>query len=301
MKILIVGLGVQGQKRKKLLNKNFFFASVDNKNKNADFNKIEDAPLEKYDSVFICTPDSAKLKILNYCIKNKKNALIEKPLVANTERKLKELEIRANKANLVFYSAYNHRFEPHFKNIKKIIDSKVLGKIYYCYLFYGNGTARLVRNNKWRDKGLGTIQDLGPHLMDTIKFWFNKDFNFKTVIKNKFENRSPDHAILFSKQNKIYIKLEMSMCMWKNTFRCDIIGSRGSVHLDSLCKWGPSTLRLLKRKFPSGYPKEKKIIIKNKDPTWELEHKYFFRLLKLKKKNDLSKDMWINKNLKNIT
>ena len=37
-----------------------------------------------------------------------------------------------------------------------------------------------------------------------------------------------------------------------------------------------------------------------KDPTWELEHKYFFRLLKLKKKNDLSKDIWINKNLKNI-
>ena len=36
--------------------------------------------------------------------------------------------------------------------------------------------------------------------MDTIKFWFNKNFNFTTVIKNKFENRSPDHAILFSKK-----------------------------------------------------------------------------------------------------
>ena len=145
MKILIVGFGVQGQKRKKLLNKNYFFASVDNKNKNADFKSIEDVPLDKYTSVFVCTPDSTKLKILNYCIKHKKHALIEKPLVANLENKIKILEKKANQFNLVFYSAYNHRFEPHFMNIKKLVDSGVLGKIYYCNFFYGNGTAKLVK------------------------------------------------------------------------------------------------------------------------------------------------------------
>jgi len=67
-----------------------------------------------------------------------------------------------------------------------------------------------------------------------------------------------------------------------------------------LCKWGPSTLRVLKRKLPSGYPQEKKIIIKKKDPTWKLEHNHFFELIKLRKKNNLNKDMWINKNLRNI-
>ena len=85
--------------------------------------------------------------------------------------------------------------------------------------------------------------------------------------------------------------------MWKNTFRCDIIGSKGSLHMDCLCKWGPSTLRLLKRKFPSGLPKEKKYIVRVEDPTWQEEHKHFINLIKLKKKNDLSKDRWINKNL----
>ncbi len=300
MKILIVGLGVQGQKRKKILNKKLVFATVDPKNKIADFKNIKDVPLNKFDTVFVCTPDTEKLKILNYCIKFKKNVLIEKPLVVSSEKKLKKLEVEANKKNLVIYSAYNHRFEPHFINIKKIIKSKILGKIYYCYLFYGNGTARLVRNQKWRDKGLGIIQDLGPHLMDTIKFWFNKNLKFKFLIKNKFENKSFDHAVLFSKKNNFCVNLEMSMCMWKNTLKCDIIGSKGSVHLDSLCKWGPSILRVLKRKLPSGLPKEKKIAIKMRDPTWELEHKYFFKLLRRRRRNDLSKDVWINKNLKNI-
>lgn len=300
MKILIVGLGVQGKKRKKLLSKNFFFGSVDKKRKDADFAKIEDVPLKKYDSVFICTPDSEKLKILKYCIKHNKHMLVEKPLIANSNIKITELEKKANKAKLVLYTAYNHRFEPHFKKIKQIIDSKILGKIYYCHILYGNGTANLVKKNKWRDKGLGVIQDLGPHLIDTIKFWFKKDFQFKSLVKNRFENKSPDHGIFYLKKKKFFLKLEMSLCMWKNTFRCDIIGSKGSVHMDGLCKWGPSLLRLLKRKFPSGLPQEKKYLIKSKDPTWVEEHQHFFNLVKLKKKNDLSKDKWINKSLRKI-
>ena len=51
MKILIVGLGVQGKKRKKLLNKKYLYATVDIRNKNANFSKIENAPLKNYDTV----------------------------------------------------------------------------------------------------------------------------------------------------------------------------------------------------------------------------------------------------------
>ena len=82
--------------------------------------------------------------------------------------------------------------------------------------------------------------------------------------------------------------------MWKNTLRCDIIGTKGSLHLNSLCKWGPSVLKLRKRVFPSGKPIEKKFIIKKKDPTWKLEHNYFFKLIKSKKISNLSNDIYIN-------
>ena len=43
--------------------------------------------------------------------------------------------------------------------------------------------------------------------------------------------------------------------MWRNTFKCDLIFEKGSIHVDSLCKWGPKfTIR--HRKFPSGKPRE---------------------------------------------
>ena len=62
MKVLVVGLGVQGKKRKNILNKKQFYASVDPKNKKATFNDIKEAELNEYDSVFICTPDNEKVK-----------------------------------------------------------------------------------------------------------------------------------------------------------------------------------------------------------------------------------------------
>ena len=55
--------------------------------------------------------------------------------------------------------------------MKDLIESKKLGSIYYV-MFYGNGTARLVRDSKWRDTGLGVLSDLGSHLLDTLHLVF---------------------------------------------------------------------------------------------------------------------------------
>ena len=41
-------------------------------------------------------------------------------------------------------------------------------------MFYGNGTARLVRDSDWRDQGSGVLHDLGSHLLDTVAYWFGQ-------------------------------------------------------------------------------------------------------------------------------
>ena len=77
---------------------------------------------------------------------------------------------RENRA--VCYTAYNHRFEPHFVRMRDVDRVGRLGEIYRCRMFYGNGTARLVRDSAWRDQGAGVLPDLGSHLLDTALFWF---------------------------------------------------------------------------------------------------------------------------------
>ena len=293
MKAIVVGMGVQGKKRKKFLGNDFVF-SVD-KFKKADFRLINQVPLKKFDTAFLCVPDNQKIKIIKYCLINKKNILVEKPLLAKKNNEIKNLEKLAIKNKVVLYSAYNHRFEPAIKKIRKLILNKKLGKIYNCRFFYGNGTSYLVNKSKWRDKGLGVITDIGSHLIDLCIFLFGKKIkNLKIIKINKFENRAPDHALLGLEINGVSIELEMTLCMWKNNFTCDILASKGSVHLNSLSKWEKNTFIYRKRKLPSGKPIEKKTFFKKGDPTWQAENIHFKNLIKKNARTNLKKDILIN-------
>ena len=79
MKVVIIGMGVQGIKRKNILKKDYLY-SVD-KFKKAHFKNIKDVPFKKYDTAFICVRDNQKYKLANFCLKNDKNVLIEKTLI----------------------------------------------------------------------------------------------------------------------------------------------------------------------------------------------------------------------------
>ena len=59
MKAIIVGMGVQGSK-KKFLGKNFKF-SVDVEKK-SNYKNIKDVPISFYDSVYACVPTTKNLK-----------------------------------------------------------------------------------------------------------------------------------------------------------------------------------------------------------------------------------------------
>ena len=189
--------------------------------------------LDIYDTVFICVPDSEKLKIVEYCIKNKKHCLIEKPFLVKNTKILNKIDKLSKKNKVICYIAYNHRFEPGLLNIKKIMKSKMIGKIYKCRMFYGNGTSLLVKRSKWRDKGKGVITDIGSHLFNLCFLVWKRIKNIKVSEISKFENSSPDYVNIIFRIDKITINLEMTLCMWKNSFNCDIIGSKGSLHMNS--------------------------------------------------------------------
>ena len=81
MKAVVIGLGTQGNKRIKSLNKkNYFVCSVDTKNKKADENSILNLKNYNYDTVFLCIPDNLKKKYIFYFLKQGKNIFVEKPL-----------------------------------------------------------------------------------------------------------------------------------------------------------------------------------------------------------------------------
>jgi predicted dehydrogenase len=300
MRVVVAGLGVQGHKRRRVAGTDFI-AAVDPHNGEAEYRSIEDVPLANYDAVLACIPDEPKIEVLNYLLSNAKHVLVEKPLWAGDEGAILRLETTARKNRAVCYVAYNHRFEPHFLRMRDVIASGTLGALYHCRMFYGNGTARLVRESEWRDKGAGALPDLGSHLLDTAQFWFGDiGEDFRVVSSRCFENRAPDHVVLASRSAKPQLELEMTLLNWRNHFTCDLFAENGSVHIQSLCKWGPSSFTLRRRVLPSGRPPEDTVMLVQDDPTWELEYAHFKEVCAGGYVTDLSNDIRLNRMLRGL-
>ncbi len=299
MRVVVVGMGVQGYKRKAIAGKDVV-ATVDPINVNAEYKNIFDVPLNLYDAALLCIPDEPKITMIEYLVENGKNVLVEKPLFSSDSLSLYKIKEITERKNVVCYTAYNHRFEPHFIRMKKLLDSKILGNIYNVRIFYGNGTARLVKNSEWRDKGTGVLPDLGSHLLDTSNFWFGQeDKDFLLTSANCFENQSFDH-VTFETKNKPLIQFEVSLLSWRNHFYADVFAENGSAHINSLCKWGPSTFTVRQRVLPSGRPNEESITLVQEDPTWVLEYSYFKKLCEEGGSN-IHNDIWINEVLQNLS
>jgi predicted dehydrogenase len=293
MRFLIVGLGVQGRKRLRIAGSESA-GVVDPVAPEADFRDIREVPLERYDGALVCTPDEPKMALLSCLLANGKHVLVEKPLHAEREGDLIELERVARSNGVVCYTAYNHRFEPHCVRMRDLVQSGALGRIYRCRMFYGNGTARLVRDSAWRDRGAGVLPDLGSHLLDTARFWFGDiGESFRLTSVSRFENRAPDHIVFASETARPKLEFEVTLLSWRNHFTCDVLAEHGTAHIESLCKWGPTTFTHRTRVMPSGRPPEEAVTLVGEDPTWALEYGHFKRLIANRVGADLGNDRWL--------
>lgn len=300
MKVIVVGLGVQGHKRRRFAGTDYV-CSVDPVHPEAEYKTVQAVPLGDFDAALVCTPDEPKVELLDYLLGKGKHVLVEKPLWADDEQQLSKLESVARDNGVFCYTAYNHRFEPHFVRMRELIASDRLGRIHRCRMFYGNGTARLVRDSEWRDQGAGVLPDLGSHLLDTVNFWFGPPAeDFRVISASRFENRAPDHVVIGSEGTHPKIELEMTLLMWRNHFTCDILAENGTAHIESLCKWGPSRFTTRMRVLPAGRPPEESVTLVQDDPTWALEYAHFRAACLEGRRTDLSTDVWLNRTLRTL-
>lgn len=300
MRVVVVGLGIQGKKRLAIAGSDAV-ATVDTAAPNAMFRTLADVPLASYDAALVCTPDEAKIELLTHLLANGKHVLVEKPLLAPDNSALEKLAATAKRGNAVCYTAYNHRFEPHFVRMRETIESGALGRIYWARMFYGNGTARDVRNSPWRDKGAGVLPDLGSHLLDTAMFWFGDlTAPFSIVAADRFENKAFDH-LAFASRGTPNLEMELTLLSWRNHFTADVYGEKGTAHIESLCKWGPSTFTRRARVLPSGRPPEEAVTLVQADPTWVLEYAHFKALCAKGGGGNIETDIKLNTMLNDLS
>ena len=120
------------------------------------------------DGVSVCTYNTQHAAPTIYALEHGIPVLLEKPFSVTLEEA--EAICRAEKASGKFVSVgFQPRFDANMQMIKKLVDSGVLGKIYYIQT--GGGRRRGIPGSTFIEKstgGIGALGDIGCYSLDMV-------------------------------------------------------------------------------------------------------------------------------------
>ena len=123
---------------------------------------------EELDGVSICTYNMAHAVPTVYALNKGVNVLLEKPMCVTMDEA--EAMIKAEKASgKILTIGFQPRMDENMKEIKRIVESGVLGEIYYIQT--GGGRRRGIPNSTFIEKktaGIGALGDIGCYSLDMV-------------------------------------------------------------------------------------------------------------------------------------
>ena len=123
---------------------------------------------EELDGVSICTYNMTHAECAIYALNKGVNVLLEKPMCVTTEEAVEIM--RAEKASgKILTIGFQPRGDENMKMVKKIVQSGVLGDIYYIQT--GGGRRRGIPNSTFIEKktaGIGAMGDIGCYSLDVV-------------------------------------------------------------------------------------------------------------------------------------
>ncbi len=248
--ILICGTGSVGQRHSrnliKLGYKNLIFFKQTTKsipkwiNKFKIYTNINNALKRKPKITFICNVTSKHIKYALICAKARSHLFVEKPL-SDKIQGLNKLNKILKKNKLKLMVGYMMRFHPHMKKIKKLLNKKYLGNVFYVrsvwseYLPDWHPQENFKQSYAAQKKlGGGSALTLS-HEIDLIKWYFGKiskistynSFNSKLKIDAEF---STNHQIKF--ENGVIAQIHVDFMQKPYERKLEILGDKRKLLFD---------------------------------------------------------------------
>lgn len=271
--IEIVSLVEIDKKQISFLKKNYNYPVFDNYG-----TYLSDDTIETF---IVSATTHPALKIIEDALNSGKHVLCEKPL-GDTLSQTAYITDLANKNSLVLHIGFNIRYDDGLLKAIELIDEGKIGNPYFFKCTYVNGSVK-TNNNK-----VGALLDMGIHNLYLTKMFMGTFQPIAGAIQN-FEYKlkdKDDNGFAILRSDTMVGTVHFSLVRWKNNFELEVTGSKGSVIVNNLTKWGTQTTLLHERVYPSGVPKETKFEYAG-DDTWEKECRDFFERVK---NNDLTKN-----------
>ena len=219
---------------------------------------------EQLDAVSICTYNATHAECAIYALNKGVNVLLEKPMSVTTEEAVDIMKAE-KKSGKILSIGFQPRLDANMQMIKKIVDTGVLGKIYYIQT--GGGRRRGIPNSTFIEKktaGIGALGDIGCYSLDmvlnaigypkplTVTGYTSNYFGTSPVYNNPTDAARfdvDDFAAAFVRlEGDIVLDFRISWAMHIDTPGDTIIlGTEGALRIPSTDCWngsvgGPMTL-----------------------------------------------------------
>ena len=208
---------------------------------------------EEIDILSISTPPYIHFEQIMLAIKNNINVFSEKPFVI-FEKHFNRITKAIRKKKLSCTCALHQRFRPVSISIKKLLEKKIIGDIYYVNIIKRQFRGIPSHSKFFSEKkfsGGGPLIDLGSHYLDLV-FWFlnfpkikkysNKNFNNIFSLKvnkkylpfKKFDSEELSIGEILCKNNSL-IRYEIGYALNQNEniTQIEIFGTKGSIKFPS--------------------------------------------------------------------
>lgn len=123
---------------------------------------------EQLDAVSVCTYNMTHAECTIYALEHGVNVLLEKPMCVTTEEAV-EIMRAEKKSGKILSIGFQPRLDENMMMVKKIVQSGVLGKIYYIQT--GGGRRRGIPNSTFIEQktaGIGAMGDIGCYSLDMV-------------------------------------------------------------------------------------------------------------------------------------
>jgi 1,5-anhydro-D-fructose reductase (1,5-anhydro-D-mannitol-forming) len=242
------------------------------------------------DSVFICTPNYLNKSLTNQALEAGKHVFCEKPPAFNSHE-VKEIIRTEKKTGKKLMYGFNHRHHQSIQHMKKLIESKVFGKVIWMRGRYGKSVDESFFKT-WRSKkdlaGGGILLDQGIHMLDLfILFGGGFDKVQADVSSHYWNMEIEDNVFAIYKNSKtgVVASLHSTMTQWRHLFSLEVFLEKGYLVLNGLKTssgtYGDEVLSIAKNRTtaPVATWEDEEHITFHANDSWHFEVNHFLEAI----------------------
>ena len=226
----------------------------------------------------VCIPDEPKVELLDVPARQRQARAGREAAVGRRRRDIARSRRWRAPQGRGCYTAYNHRFEPHYVRMRELIASGELGRDLSLphVLRQRHGAAgarfRLARSRRRR----AARSRLAPARHGAVLVRRPRATTSAWCSASRFENRAPDHVVIASRTRATEARARDDAAVLAQPFHLRRVRRAAAARTSNRCANGARRPSPCARACcrAAGRPRRRVTLVQD-DPTWELEYAHF--------------------------